>query len=252
MEIDWWTLGLQTANLLVLMWLLGRFLFRPLARMVAERQAEAARLLDEAADARAKAEAAVKAAQEQQEAAAAERAGLVESARKAAQQQRAALLESAQQEAEHRRAEAEAAIARMRGETEARIDRRANMLATDIAAHLLAGPAERLSLAAFLGEFETALAGLPEATRAAIAAPDAKLEIATARPLDEAGRAALGAALARGLGRAAPAYTTRVEPELIAGLRLSADTARVEASLHADLGRVLAGLGSAEAEGHNA
>jgi F-type H+-transporting ATPase subunit b len=32
MRIDWWTLALQTANVLILIWLLGRFLFRPVDR----------------------------------------------------------------------------------------------------------------------------------------------------------------------------------------------------------------------------
>jgi F-type H+-transporting ATPase subunit b len=52
MTIDWWTLGLQTINLLVLVALLGHFLLKPLAAIVAARQAEAQRLLDEAASAR--------------------------------------------------------------------------------------------------------------------------------------------------------------------------------------------------------
>ena len=29
MRIDWWTLALQAVNVLILVWLLGRFLFRP-------------------------------------------------------------------------------------------------------------------------------------------------------------------------------------------------------------------------------
>lgn len=41
MTIDWWTLGLQTVNVLVLVWILARFLFRPVARIIADRQAAA-------------------------------------------------------------------------------------------------------------------------------------------------------------------------------------------------------------------
>ena len=52
MRIDWWTLGLQTINVLVLVWILGRVFFRPLADIVAARRAEAAKLLDEARAAR--------------------------------------------------------------------------------------------------------------------------------------------------------------------------------------------------------
>ena len=49
MRVDWWTLALQTANVLVLIWLLARFLFRPVAEIVARRQDEANRLLADAA-----------------------------------------------------------------------------------------------------------------------------------------------------------------------------------------------------------
>ncbi len=38
MRIDWSTLALQTINALVLIWLLARFLFRPVAGIIAERQ----------------------------------------------------------------------------------------------------------------------------------------------------------------------------------------------------------------------
>ena len=39
MRIDLWTLGLQAINALVLIWLLARFLFRPIAAIIAERKA---------------------------------------------------------------------------------------------------------------------------------------------------------------------------------------------------------------------
>ena len=52
MHFDWWTLALQTVNVLVLIWLLGRFFFRPVMNIVAKRQAEANKLLSDAASAR--------------------------------------------------------------------------------------------------------------------------------------------------------------------------------------------------------
>ena len=38
MKIDWWTLGLQTINVLVLLWVLQRFLLKPVQAMIAQRQ----------------------------------------------------------------------------------------------------------------------------------------------------------------------------------------------------------------------
>jgi F-type H+-transporting ATPase subunit b len=52
MRIDWWTLALQTVNVLILIWILGRFFFRPVADIVARRQEEANRLLSDADAAR--------------------------------------------------------------------------------------------------------------------------------------------------------------------------------------------------------
>ena len=49
MHIDLWTLALQTINVLVLVWLLARFLFRPVAAIIAARRAAADKLLADAA-----------------------------------------------------------------------------------------------------------------------------------------------------------------------------------------------------------
>ena len=59
MTIDWWTLGLQTVNVLILVWLLGRFFWRPVAAMIEQRRAAAQRMLAEAEAKRAQATAAL-------------------------------------------------------------------------------------------------------------------------------------------------------------------------------------------------
>ena len=53
MQIDWWTLGLQAVNALVLIWLLAHFLFRPVVNAVAARQKAAGQLLTDAKAAKA-------------------------------------------------------------------------------------------------------------------------------------------------------------------------------------------------------
>ena len=42
MTIDWWTLGIQTVNVVILVWLLGRFFWRPVAAMIEQRRADGA------------------------------------------------------------------------------------------------------------------------------------------------------------------------------------------------------------------
>ena len=49
MRFDWWTLALQFVNVVVLIWLLSRFLFRPVADIIAARQAAITRSLDDVA-----------------------------------------------------------------------------------------------------------------------------------------------------------------------------------------------------------
>ncbi len=55
MRIDWWTLGLQTLNALVLLWILARFFFRPVAGIMRQRQEAAASVLKQAEAAKASA-----------------------------------------------------------------------------------------------------------------------------------------------------------------------------------------------------
>ncbi len=48
MTINWWTLGIQTVNVAVLVWLLGRFFWRPVAAMIEERHTTAQAILTDA------------------------------------------------------------------------------------------------------------------------------------------------------------------------------------------------------------
>ncbi|MGB7973009.1 MAG: ATPase, partial [Roseiarcus sp.] len=38
MTIDWWTLSFQAINVLILIWLLAHFFWRPVAAMISERR----------------------------------------------------------------------------------------------------------------------------------------------------------------------------------------------------------------------
>ena len=48
MHLDWWTVGLQTINFAILVWLLHRFLYKPVLRMIDARKAEVQRQFDDA------------------------------------------------------------------------------------------------------------------------------------------------------------------------------------------------------------
>src|SRR5271169_6452619 len=47
MNFSWWTFALQAVNFLILIWLLRRFLFKPVSAIVARRQQEIARGMTE-------------------------------------------------------------------------------------------------------------------------------------------------------------------------------------------------------------
>lgn len=237
MRIDWWTLGLQTVNLLVLLWILGRFLFRPLARIVAERQQAANRLLDDAQAERQKAQAAAAAAGAERDAVAADRGALIAQARREAEAQRAALLDAASEEARRLQAQAEGAIERMRADESLRVGKRAGLLATDIAARLMQRLPGPVPVAGFLPGLEQGLAMLPEAARAALGTPGQPVVLRLAGVAGAGEQAQCADALARALGRRID-FTLETDPALIAGLRLEAPTAVVNNNLRADVDRI--------------
>ena len=92
MRIDWWTLGLQTVNVLILIWILSRFLFRPVVAIIEQRQAAAAKLLGDAEAAKRQAVAAREAAEAESARIAAGRDNVLRQAAADAEVQRAAAL----------------------------------------------------------------------------------------------------------------------------------------------------------------
>ena len=81
MTIDWWGLGLQAVNVLILVWLLARVFWRPVAGAIAKRQEVAQGMMDEAKAAKAKADAALAEVTETRAGIAAERETLLAAAR---------------------------------------------------------------------------------------------------------------------------------------------------------------------------
>ena len=163
MHIDLWTLGLQAINAIVLIWLLARFLFRPITAIVAARRQAAEALLAEAAAARdqARAEAAELARQRQGVGAEADR--VLGDARSTAEAERTRLREQGAREAVQARNEAEEAITRERDAMQHGLDARAGELAVTIARRLLEPlPAATITMALLHGLVEK-IAAMPEA-----------------------------------------------------------------------------------------
>lgn len=238
MSLDWWTLGLQTFNVVILVWLLARFLFKPVARIVAERQQAAGRLLDEAA--------AAKAAAEQERAAVAadhaqlagQQAALLQAAQDEAAAAKAQLLAQAQAEAERLREQEAASQAEQQRAQQARIEAQAAQLALDIAARLLERLPDEARVAGFVDGLRAGIAELPANARQSLVADVAPLRLRAPRALGADELAACRQALAAALGQPVELELT-VEPGLIAGLELEGSAVVVRNSFRADLARLL-------------
>jgi len=232
MRIDWWTLGIQAVNVLILVWLLGHFFWRPLAAIIAARRVAAAKLIDEATAQRKEAAAALVAIGETRAGFTGEREAILQAARKDAEQARAALLDEAKHEAETLVTQAREAMRQEAQTAKSAWEAQANLLAVDVARRLagrLVGSAVQAAFEAWLLEDLRALSD-----KARAAAGTATLELSSAAPLAEADQARLRAALAEALG-GTPQLTFRTEPELIAGLELHGPDLIVRNSWRADL-----------------
>jgi len=234
MSFDWWTLGLQTVNALVLIGLLSYFLFRPVADMIAARQKAADQLLAEAQAAKA-------AAQEERAKAAAETANLAERRQDAlkavdaeADKERAKLLQTARADADKLRADAETQIAARRRADEAAEEDHAGELALDIAAKLLDRLPNEVRVDPFINGITSGVSTLPDATRATLGTNGTAIHLIAARLLTSQEREACRTGLARVLGRPIE-IDFSVDPALVAGIELEAPDAVVRNSFRSDL-----------------
>ncbi len=104
MSIDWITVAAQIANFLVLVWLLKRFLYRPILDGIDAREAEIRDRMQQVVTAKAQAQAVEQTFHDQTHALNTAQAEMSETIRKAAEAQRDVLLAEAQKRLEHQEA----------------------------------------------------------------------------------------------------------------------------------------------------
>ena len=220
MQIDWWTLGIQTVNFLIVVWLLTRFLYRPVRRIIDEREAADRKLADVAAAKAAEADK-VRAEYERKMREAAQAQQEKETELHAAmERERDAALEKAQAKADALLAETREKLARERDEALAGLKAEIASLATDLArAALAAGSSPEAALrraeAHFDGLAPQDLADL----KADVGGSDEPVRVTTPAPLPDDQRGAWQAMLAkRLLAGARVAFDER--PELLGGVVL--------------------------------
>ncbi|MBF5094797.1 hypothetical protein F1643_10185 [Azospirillum sp. INR13] len=221
MHIDGWTILLQAVNFLILVWLLRRFLYRPVLAVIAERQAATERVRTEAEAARRAAEAARRTLEDQRATLPAERDRLIAAARAEAEAERAALLDKARAEADHALEEARARLAEERAQALGALQRHAADLGTQLATRLLRDAPARALTRPLLEEACAALEALPAAQRHALAdgTDPVPVRIVAAGQLPDEDAARARDRLADALGRPVALELTE-DPSLIAGVEL--------------------------------
>ncbi|MCC8404874.1 F0F1 ATP synthase subunit B [Paraburkholderia sp. MMS20-SJTN17] len=223
MKIDWSTLALQTLNALILIWLLARFLFRPVAKIIADRQASANALIGDANAAKLAAQAERDALQAEREQLAARRAQAFATIEADARTQHAALLDAARDEAGRLRAQAAAERQRESAAQAEAASAAAAELAVDIAGKLLDRLLERspedLRVAGFIDGLADGVRRLSPGARAALAG-DVPLRLSAPRELTQQERAACEAALTGAFAQQIR-FETGIDRTLLAGLELS-------------------------------
>jgi F-type H+-transporting ATPase subunit b len=240
MHFDWWTLALQTVNVLVLIWILARFFFRPIAGIIAKRQEETNKLFADAEAARKQAAAARGEAEKARGEVAAERDRLLAEAQKSAQAEKATLLQQASQDAAKLRRESEAAAARDRAAAEQQVVGHASALSIDIARRLLERLPPDLALDAFVAELCREIGKLAPEARSGLAAGAASghpIEVVTAAPLSDQEQDRVRAALKQALGAELP-LAFRSAPELLAGVELQGHNVILRNSWRAGLDQI--------------
>jgi F-type H+-transporting ATPase subunit b len=236
MTIDWWTIGLQTLNVAVLIWLLQRFFWKPIAAMIETRRTTAHAALADAQATKAKAAAELVVIETTRAGFAKEREAILTSARADADKSRSGILADAGKAAAALEAAAKTAIEKERLAAEAAWSDRSSGLAVDIAGRLAArlnGDAVR---AAFVDWLVAAITALPEADRHAT-----NLEATSATGLDPAEQARVTALIGKAFG-GSPVITFKADPALIEGLELHGPHLLVTNSWRADLAKIQADL----------
>jgi F-type H+-transporting ATPase subunit b len=236
MTIDWWTLGFQAVNVAILIWILAKFFWRPLAAMIEQRREAAGRILAEAEAKRGEAAAAVAEAVKARAGFAAEREAILAAARTTAEQESATRRAEADRRAGQIETAARAAMAAEREAAERAFTGQATRLAVEIAARLAGRLDEASVRAAFLDGILAAIRALPDEKRSDAAAGGA-LQIISASPLPRDEQAATQRRVAEAFGDGVE-IGFAVDPALVAGFELRGAHLIVANNWRADLDRL--------------
>jgi F-type H+-transporting ATPase subunit b len=222
MHFDWSTFALQIVNFAILVWLLHRFLYRPVLRLIDARRDEIEKQYAAARDTEAAAEAGRAGIEAEHAGIAAERSAMLRQAADEADAAAAARRTQAEREATALIENARKTIAAEREEALAEARRAALDLGTEIAGRLVAEMPMRLRAEAWLGRIDEHLAALSSAERQALGEQlvnGERLTVVTVSEMPAETREAWHNRLRRTLGNRI-AIEFAVDPSLVAGTEL--------------------------------
>lgn len=223
MQISWWTFALQVVNFLVLVWLLQRFLYKPVRDILEKRKALSAQAFAEAEKAGKDAEVARRHYEDARGALVQERQAMLDAAHRAIEADRAKALQEARDDAEKLVKTAHEQITEERAKTLAGLEGDVASLAVKLAGKLLDRLGDKVSNDVFLDETEAALKKLPRAERQRLerdlSANGAQVAVITAAPLNAQERKSWKARLEANIGRPLD-VAFDVDPKLLAGAAL--------------------------------
>lgn len=222
MQFDWATFALQTINFAILVWLLHRFLYKPVLRLLDARRAEIDKQYAEARAAEANAKTELAAIKAERDGIAGERAAALQQAAARAEEQAVTRRAAAERDAAAILADARKTLAQERTLALAETRRAALDLGADIAARLLAEIPMKLRADAWIERIEQYLMALPQAETDALArqlADGVSLTVVTASTLSAETADVWRSRLRRHLGDSI-AIDYEVDPGLIAGAEL--------------------------------
>lgn len=241
MQIDWLTVAAQIVNFLVLVWLLQRFLYRPITDAMARREERIESRLAEAKDARAKVEADAEHLREKREELEANRQEVLREARQEAADLRKEMEDELRREMKARRKTWEDHLEDEQDEFAKRLRQRAGHQVVDIVARVLKDYAGSDLAGQVAGTFADRLANLDaealDKLTAAAGRADGPVRVYSSVPLKPAARSQITRAIHAHISPDIEVDYTE-DDDLLLGVRLTIGEQTVEWSATRFLSRL--------------
>ncbi len=243
MQIDWWTLAIQTINFLVVVWLLTRFLYQPIRRAIEEREA-ADRAAAEAAEEKSRAADEARRTYEEKRAELADAQRREEAALHTEMEKaREEMLDAAEKQAREIVEDARTSVAREREQALKTLSGEISGLARDLARKAL-GDADTLTGDGLLKRVTAHLDALPQSDladlRADLSEKKARFVVVSASPLAQDMQKQWEAAMAERFANAAVDFAS--DPDILGGADLRFPHAVLSFSVAGRLGRAVKDL----------